>query len=192
METVRKLKANPKLDGHPCHWCQAPLRLGDDAAVCAACQTEHHAMCWDSKAGCANPSCANAPLRQLAVPVNPAAAAANDLAARGLMLCRNCNGTLTLGTPMCPMCRAITSPDGIYHGPKTTVPGATKALVMSIVGIFLCGIILGPLAISTANQAKKTMATDPSYSGEGILTAATVIGVIDIIGWAIAIATRMG
>jgi hypothetical protein len=54
-----------KLDGKPCGWCQAALRLGEDAAVCTACEREHHARCWESQAGCSTQGCANAPLRRL-------------------------------------------------------------------------------------------------------------------------------
>ncbi|HEX8112435.1 MAG TPA: RING finger protein, partial [Kofleriaceae bacterium] len=62
---MRTLKANLKLEGKPCGWCQAPLALGDDAAVCTACEAAHHQGCWDTKAGCATHGCTSAPLRRL-------------------------------------------------------------------------------------------------------------------------------
>jgi hypothetical protein len=195
VESVRKFKANPKVAGQPCGWCQAQLMLGDDAAVCAACEKEHHAACWDSKAGCANPGCVNAPLKQLEPAVAAAAHQASPvdtLAAQGLMKCRNCGAVLTIGTEICLTCRAITSPDGIYHGPKTNAPGAVASLVMGIVGLFLCGIILGPLAISKANSAKSLMQSDPTLGGEGLATAGKVLGIIAIVGWAIAMVIRFG
>jgi hypothetical protein len=68
MEAVRTLKANMKMDGKPCGWCQAALRLGEDAAVCTACEREHHGVCWESRAGCSTQGCANAPLRRLDAP----------------------------------------------------------------------------------------------------------------------------
>lgn len=169
--------------------------LGDDAAVCAACEREHHAACWDGKAGCANPGCVNAPLKQLDPAVTAEARQASSveaLAAQGLMPCRNCKAAIAIGTQICPMCRAITSPDGIYHGPKTNAPGATQSLVMAIIGLFICGVILGPLAISKANEAKAAMKLDPTLGGEGLATAGKVIGIIAIVGWAIALLIRAG
>jgi len=194
LETVRKFKANPKLEGKGCGWCQVALALGDDAAVCAACEREHHAACWDAKGGCTTPACANAPLRQLDPPAAGAVPRPDGavLAAQGLMACRNCGYSIAIGTQICPMCRAITSPDGIYHGPKRNAPGAVASLVMGIVGLFICGLILGPLAISKANDAKNAMALDPTLGGRGLATAGTVIGVIAIVGWAIAMLMRLG
>jgi hypothetical protein len=65
-ESFRRLKANRKIEGKPCGWCLAPLALGDDAAVCTACEKEHHETCFAAKSGCSNPGCVNAPLPQLA------------------------------------------------------------------------------------------------------------------------------
>jgi RING finger family protein/uncharacterized protein DUF4190 len=223
MEAVRTLKANLKLDGKPCGWCQAPLKLGDDAAVCTACEAAHHQGCWDTKAGCATQGCSSAPLRRLDVapaaapgspfpagvpygspfpagvpygspfPAGPGVGAAPMATplAPGTMGCPRCGLVITIGTPLCPACRAITSPDGIYHGPKTNAPGAVKSLVVGIIGLVVCGIVLGPIAISSANKAKEAMANDPSLGGEGLATAGKILGVLDIVGFAIAILIRM-
>jgi hypothetical protein len=199
MEAVRTLKANLKLDGKPCGWCQAPLKLGDDAAVCTACEMAHHQGCWDTRAGCATQGCTSAPLRRLdAEPgspfpagVAPGAAPMAKPLAPGMMNCPRCGLTVTLGTPLCPACRANTSPDGLYHGPRTNAPGAVKSLVLGIIGLVVCGIVLGPIAISSANKAKEAMANDPSLGGEGLATAGKILGVLDIIGFVIAIFIRM-
>ena len=192
MEAVRTLKANKKIEGKPCGWCQKPLNLGDDASVCTACEKEHHATCWNGKAGCSTTACLNAPLKQLDPPPPGAAQAARAGVPDGMLKCPQCASVLPIGTQMCPLCRAITSPDGIYHGPKTTAKTATNALIAAIVGAFICGVILGPLAISKGSQAKREIDADPSLQGHGIATAAIVIGVIDLIGWAIALMVRMG
>jgi hypothetical protein len=200
MEAVRTLKANLKLEGRPCGWCQAPLKLGDEAAVCTACEAAHHQGCWDSQAGCAAQGCASAPLRRL--DVAPAAAAPGSpflagaapgapLLAPGMMSCSRCGLTITIGTPLCPACRAITSPDGLYHGPRTNAPGAVRSLVLGIIGLFVCGIILGPAAISSANKAKEAMAIDPSLGGEGLATAGKILGVLGIVGFVITILYRI-
>jgi hypothetical protein len=212
MEAVRTLKANLKLEGKPCGWCHAPLKLGDDAAVCTACEAAHHKGCWDTKAGCATQGCTSAPLRRLDVapaaapgsafpgaapgspfPAGPAFGAAPMAAslAPGTMGCPRCGLVITVGTPLCPACRAITSPDGIYHGPKINAPGAMKSLVLGIVGLIFCGIIMGPLAISSASKAKDAMASDPSLGGEGLANAGKILGVVDIVLFVIYMLIRM-
>lgn len=203
MEAVRTLKANLKLEGKPCGWCQAALKLGDDAAMCTACEMAHHQGCWDTQAGCATQGCPSAPLRRLdvapaAAPSSPfpagvasgAAPIAKPLAP-GTMSCPRCGLAVTIGTPLCPACHAITSPDGIYHGPKTNAPGAVKSLVLGIIGLVVCGIVLGPIAISSASKAKEAMANDPSLGGEGLATAGKILGVLDIVGFVIAILIRV-
>jgi hypothetical protein len=102
---------------------------------------------------------------------------------------------ITLGTPLCPACHAITSPDGIYHGPRINAPGAVASLVLGIVGLFVCQIVLGPLAIWQAGKARQAMAQDPSLGGEGLATAGKIMGIIDIVVFAFAVlynVSRMG
>src|SRR5215510_14737174 len=122
MEAARTLKANLKLEGKPCGWCQAALVLGDDAAVCTACQKEHHRACWDAKAGCSTQGCASAPMRRLDAQPAPRAPAspfpagppatpfpkgmpASPYAAglpSGMMTCPRCTLPLAIGTQVCP------------------------------------------------------------------------------------------
>jgi hypothetical protein len=203
---MRALKANLKLDGKPCGWCQAALRLGDDAAVCTACEKEHHGRCWNGSAGCSTPGCMNAPLRRLDAPSATASAspgspfpqgvplpyAAAPAVSAGFMSCPHCRTAVIAGTPVCPACRAIMSPDGIYHGPKVNAPGAVAALVYGLVGLVFCQIILGPVAISKANAAKRAMASDPTLGGEGLATAGMVLGIVDLALFALYVLIRVG
>jgi hypothetical protein len=192
MEAVRSLKANLKLEGKACGWCKAPLQLGDDAALCTACEQPHHRGCWDDKAGCSTPSCASAPLRRLdnepAAP--PPFGAVRDLPS-DMFACPRCNVSLPAGTQLCLACRAVTSPDGIYHGPTTPAPGATKALVLGLIGLVLCGVVLGPLAIGAANEARTAMKNDPSLHGEGRATAGFVLGIVDLVLFALYMLLRV-
>jgi len=206
MEAVRNLKVNLKLEGKPCRACQVPLKLAEDASVCTSCEGEHHTHCWESKGGCATPGCVNAPLKRLDAPAQqgyapgglpagyaPAgfAPAPGPALAAGMMHCPSCRNVITMGSPLCPFCNAITSPDGIYHGPKVNAPGAVQSLVYGIIGLFICGIIAGPVAISKSNQAKREIASNPMYTGEGLATAGMIIGILDIIAWAIIVMMRM-
>jgi hypothetical protein len=203
MEDVRKLKANLKIQGKPCGWCQEALQLGDDAALCNACGKEHHGRCWDGKAGCSTEGCASAPLRRLDSPIGKASTAAGSPFPQGpvvplsqglgtgYMACPGCRVEILVGSPICPACKAITSPDGIYHGPKTNAPGAVQSLVFGLIGLVLCGIILGPFAISKANSAKLAMKSDPRLGGEGLATAGMVLGIVDLVVFAVYVMLRM-
>jgi hypothetical protein len=197
---VRTLKANLKLEGKPCGWCQAQLALGDDAAVCTACETAHHRGCWDSKAGCSTQGCSSAPLRRLDAPArgaapgvsapaspfpagfgSPAPSAFSSSPPPGMITCPRCTLVLAAGTQVCPGCRAITSPDGLYHGPKLNAPGAVASLVLGIIGLVFCGVVLGPLAIWQATNAKNAISRDPVYGGGGMATAGMVLGIISLV-----------
>ena len=51
--------------------------------------------------------------------------------------------------------------------------------------------MFGPLAISKANAAKAACKMDPTLGGEGLATAGMVLGVLDILGWAVVLMMRM-
>ncbi len=193
MDSVRMLKANLKVHGKPCGWCQEALQLGDDAAICTACDAQHHQRCWEGKAGCSTTGCASAPLPQLDV---AAVAGATGVAGAAplppdKMRCPACRSVIPAGDHICLVCRAITSPDGIYHGPKVNAPGAVSSLVFGLVGLFFCGIILGPVAISKSGSAKRAMAEDPTLGGQGLATAGQVLGILDIVFFVILFLVKM-
>jgi hypothetical protein len=195
MEAVRNLKVNLKLAGQPCTSCTVPLEIGEDAAICTGCEAAHHGKCWESRGGCGTAGCVNAPLKRLDAAAGSAAAAgaarvAVSVAPAGMMPCPHCGQMISLGTPFCAFCRGITSPDGLYHGPLTNAPGAVASLVFGIIGLFVCGIIFGPIAISKANQAKRDIAANPTYGGGGLATAGLVMGIIDIVAWAFLLVAR--
>jgi len=206
MEAARTLKANLKLDGKPCGWCQVALRLGDDAAVCRACENEHHGGCWESNAGCSTAGCVNAPLRRLDVG-SPGAGSpiaqglveqgAAEALPPGYMACPKCRVAISNDFQICPACRAITSPDGLYHGPKTNAPGAVSSLVIGLIGLSLAlfiGIgsaILGVVTIARANKARRAIPTDPTLGGGGLATAGLVLGIVNLIIWVLIVVTRI-
>ncbi len=76
---------------------------------------------------------------------------------------------------------------------EATIPckEASEALTYAIVGIFICGIILEPIALSKAAKAKKMIALNPRLSGSGKATAATVIGVVGLVLWVLGLLTRL-
>ena len=78
------------------------------------------------------------------------------------------------------------------YRPKTNAPGASSSLVRAILGFFFCGLILGLVAISNANKAKKLIQSQPDvYTGEGLATAGLVIGIIDLVAWALILIAKI-
>ena len=71
-------------------------------------------------------------------------------------------------------------------------PGAVASLVCGILGFFICGLVLGIIAITKAQEAKKAIASDPSYTGGGMATAGMVLGVIDLVGFVITMLITFG
>jgi hypothetical protein len=81
------------------------------------------------------------------------------------------------------------------HGrPKpVTCSLATDALAWAILGIFCCQIIFGPVALIQASRAQQVINRHPRViTGRGLVTAARIIGVIDIILFVVVIIARLG
>lgn len=77
---------------------------------------------------------------------------------------------------------------------KATAIGkdARDALIMSIVGLFCFGFILGFLAFRKANSAiDEINLYQVAQDKRSMLTVAKVLGVIDIVAWAIGLVARI-
>jgi hypothetical protein len=185
MESSRRLKANMKIAGTACGWCQSPINAGDDAAVCTACEAAVHAACWDGKQGCASAGCANAPLQQL----EPSTAPAN----RGNVdHCAHCGAPNATASVFCSTCGQSIA-GGASQFVKINAPGAVTSLVCGIIGLFFCGVIFGLIAVTNASKAKQAITAEPGrYTGSGLATAGQVLGILGIIGWAIILIVRLG
>lgn len=175
-ETVKRLKINKRYEGMPCRWCGQLLLVGDDGAICGACEGIHHASCWDKQNGCnGDPACVNRPLQQLHN-VATVATATRPILRPGESYCPTCGDVVT---DYCFRCQNLANTD--YTGPKQTSAEAKEALRYALIGILCFGFILGPLAIVRGTQAKKTIAQNPRLEGEGIATAAQIIGGIEVL-----------
>lgn len=179
-ESEKRLKANRVIAGNECGWCGAELEFGEDAVVCGACDGVHHEHCWDAELGCSSESCENAPLTAL----EPEPAAEENELPPGRKRCPHCGRSMNTGAAFCPSCRRAPTRDGVYRGPKRTAPGATASLVFGILGLFICGIIFGILAITKSNEARRAIARNPRYKGEGLAIAGMVLGIIALLAWA--------
>ena len=68
---------------------------------------------------------------------------------------------------------------------------AKQALIMSIVGIFCFGFILGFLAFRKANNALEIIDIyNVAQEKRGMATAAKIIGIVDIVLWGLGIIAR--
>lgn len=67
---------------------------------------------------------------------------------------------------------------------------AVAAFVMSIIGLFICGLVLGIVAIVQSNNALRGMRASGNDDGKGLAIAARVIGIIALVGWAIGLFVR--
>jgi hypothetical protein len=97
---------------------------------------------------------------------------------QGQRFCGSCKVMAVRGTPMVE---------------EATVPckEASQALTYAIVGIFICGIILEPLAISKALKAKRMIEANPRLTGSGKAQAALIIGIVALILWVLAVIARI-
>jgi hypothetical protein len=66
-----------------------------------------------------------------------------------------------------------------------TVPckEANEALQYAIIGIFCFGMVLGPMAISKGNAAKRIIGSDPALTGIGKANAAVILGWVVFVFW---------
>ena len=67
----------------------------------------------------------------------------------------------------------------VSKGPRKTNNKAIWSLILSICGLFLLGIVLGPIAICLASQAKKEIKDNPDQmTGDCQATSGMIIGII--------------
>lgn len=72
------------------------------------------------------------------------------------------------------------------NGESTTSGKAIGSLVCGIIGFFICGLILGIVAIVLGKQAMGEIDTSGgAIGGRGLALAGIIMGVIDLVAWAI-------
>jgi hypothetical protein len=89
------------------------------------------------------------------------------------------------GNPMYP-------PEMLAEKARVAASEAKTALIFSIIGIFCFGFIFGFLAFRKANQVIEIIDTyEVAQDKRGLATAAKIIGIIDIVLWAIGLLLRI-
>jgi hypothetical protein len=74
---------------------------------------------------------------------------------------------------------------------KEASDDARNALIMAIVGVFCFGFILGFLAFRKANNALEIIKLyQVAQDKQTMATVAKVLGIIDIVGWAVGLVLR--
>lgn len=82
-------------------------------------------------------------------------------------------------------------PDVLAAKAAAVASDAKNALIMSIVGLFCFGFIFGILAYRKANEALETIAIyEVAQEKRGIAMTAKILGIIDIVCWALALVAR--
>ena len=128
---------------------------------------------------------------------HPEIAAVDHCAGCAEPFCPDCLVELQ-GQKYCASCKTLAlkgAPPPVVEEASIPCKEANEALTYAIVGIFCCGIILEPIAISKALKAKKMIEMNPRLMGSGKATAALIIGIVGLVLWVISLilrATTMG
>lgn len=73
---------------------------------------------------------------------------------------------------------------------RTPCDEAAEALKFAIIGLFCCGIIFSPMAISKALNARRAIAADPTLIGEGKANVAMMLGIVGLALWVLSLISR--
>lgn len=98
------------------------------------------------------------------------------------------------GQKYCGACKVLAIKGDLEVEEEPTLPckAANEALICAIVGLFCCGIILSPIALVKAVEARKLITADSRLQGSGKVTVAIIIAVIALIFSIINIIHRAG
>jgi len=116
-----------------------------------ACQNHPTVAALDRCAGCAEPFCGNCMVELY-----------------GQRYCGSCKVMALKDQPVPDM--------GVYPCKE-----AQTAMVTAIVGMFLFGIILGPVALSQASKAAQIIKSNPQFTGGEKVLAARIIGTFALV-----------
>jgi hypothetical protein len=188
-----EMRANRSIAGRTCPVCAATIELGQEVRNCELCGETHHAACWTEHNGCGTDGCDNAPLPQLGfAPEDQAPPPQQEAPQADTKSCPFCGERIAKAATKCRFCNEYL--DESKGKPRFTRKSDTarNALICGIISIFCCGIILGPIAIVLALNAKKEIAgSRGAVTGEGMATAGMITGIIGTIGAILIIVLRI-
>jgi hypothetical protein len=94
--------------------------------------------------------------------------------------------------PPPPPVNSIYPPDVLAAKAAEAGSNAKNALILSFVGLFCFGFIFGVIAFRKANEAIETIDIyQVARDKRGMAVAAKILGIIDIVGWAVGLLARI-
>ncbi len=121
---------------------------------------------------------------------HPATPAVDRCAACAESFCGNCLVDIQ-GQKYCGACKVVAvQGQPVAEGATMPCKEAGQALTCAIVGLFIFGIVMEPIAISKALKARKMMDLNPRLTGSGKANAALMIGIVGLILWVVGLIAR--
>lgn len=195
------MRANRKVIASLCSICGQGFELAEEVYPCGQCRGHHHVRCWEAHRNCA--TIAGEPGRQ-ELPAQAVEFRPPVVLAAEERVCPSCARVIKAEALKCRFCSTVLDQEFVRQIEPKEIPGdiaseveesASKSLTYSIVGIFLCGIILEPIAIAKGYSTLKTLREYPAYaassSARGKARAGLIIGWIVAAFWVIGIIANM-
>ena len=182
LQNPRIMTAGEREAGVPCAHCGLAIQLAQSTAVCRDCGALHHETCWQLKPRCGSYECSTM--------TNVADVAGTVAAAPALTITRE---DLAAAEPLPSRSAADSSST---HGDNAKEPSrrwnraGVWAFVIALVGIPLFGLITGLVAMVIGCVALAGHAR--SHRGLALAVAAIVIGLAEVVGWAIGLSFYLG
>ena len=178
-----EMRANRSIAGRTCPICGRTIALGEPVRNCELCGETHHSACWQRHNGCGTADCGNAPLPQLSRAADARPQQAHAPPAGETKRCRFCGEDIPAAAVKCRFCGESLDESRARPRFQRKSDTARNALICGILSIFCCGIILGPIAIVLALNARKEIAKGRgALSGDGMATAGLVCGIVGTLG----------
>jgi S1-C subfamily serine protease len=169
------LRAGNREAGALCAGCGRELQLAEEVAQCADCGAVHHAACWQTNGGCSAYECAKSGSFAAPRPLSTLTISAAELAAAEPLAAPK-----TINTVYEP------APDP----PRRWNRAAVWAFLLALVGIPVFGLVTGLVAIVVACVALAGHTSN--RKGMGLAAAAIVVGLFDVVGWAVGLSLYLG
>lgn len=202
-----RMRANRTVVESKCLTCQQGFTFGEEVCVCSVCGGFHHAACWNlaplcqhNAAGAAAATAGSAIPSPPAPPAPPPAAPAEAQQgpASDEQFCMQCGKIIKKDALKCRHCgyvlnAQLAQQQDYWPGKAAEInKAANSALWCGIIGLFICGPILGTIAIIQANKAIREIDMAPQYSSsKGKATAGRVMGIIAWVFFVIFLIVRL-
>lgn len=200
-----KMRANRTVIASNCLTCGQGFSFGEEVVLCSTCGGYHHAFCWQAAPICQHNIAGAAPAPQEPAPppapvqpVQPVPSGSPRTPAADEQRCPQCREIIKQEALKCRFCgyilNAQLAAQEIWPAKAGEIDkAATTSLVCGIIGLFICGPILGTVAIVQANKAIREIDMAPQYGpgSKGKATAGRVLGIIGLVGWLIVIVVRI-